>query len=75
MLRFVGDLYGMERARVERRRKNCCACSTDTGRRMTDRFIQPRMQQKTALAAPLLHDPRILVLDEPRLGWIPGRHA
>ncbi|NLG73146.1 MAG: ABC transporter ATP-binding protein [Chloroflexi bacterium] len=72
MLRFVGDLYGMERARVERRSEELLRLFelTQAGDDPIDSYSHG-MQQKTALACALLHDPRILVLDEPTVGLDP----
>ena len=72
LLRFVGDLYEMPRAQVERRIEellrlfDLIQAANDT----IDSYSHG-MQQKTALAAALLHDPRVLVLDEPTVGLDP----
>lgn len=72
LLRFVGDLYGLESSQVERRSDellrlfDLSAASDDT----IDSYSHG-MQQKTALATALVHDPRVLVLDEPTVGLDP----
>jgi ABC-2 type transport system ATP-binding protein len=72
LLRFVGDLYGLERAQVERRSEellrlfDLTAAADDT----FDTYSHG-MRQKTALATALVHDPRVLVLDEPTVGLDP----
>lgn len=72
LLRFMGDLYGIEKLQVERRIEellrlfDLTQASNDT----IDSYSHG-MQQKTALAAALVHDPRVLVLDEPTVGLDP----
>ena len=72
LLQFVGSLYRIDRAQVNRRSEELFklfglmeACD-DT----VDSYSHG-MQQKTSLAAALLHDPRVLVLDEPTVGLDP----
>jgi len=72
LLRLYGDLYGLERGRAERQ-----------GERWLDIFgLQDKadelvegyshgMKQRIILSATLLHDPGVLVVDEPMVGLDP----
>jgi len=72
LLRFVGDLYSLERGQTARRidellrALELTAAADDT----IDSYSHG-MQQKTSLAAALVHDPRVLVLAEPTVGLDP----
>ncbi len=72
LLRFVGDLYNLDRKQVARRVDELlrtfelAAAADDT----IDSYSHG-MQQKISLAAALVHDPRVLVLDEPTVGLDP----
>jgi ABC-2 type transport system ATP-binding protein len=72
LLRFVGDLYGLERQQAERRSEELLRLFdlTQAADDTIDSYSHG-MQQKTALATALLHDPRVLVLDEPTVGLDP----
>jgi len=72
LLRFVGDLYEMDRQRVERRSEELLRLFdlSQAGDDPIDSYSHG-MQQKTVLAAALLHDPKVLVLDEPTVGLDP----
>jgi len=72
LLRFVGDLYGLSRQQTERRAEELLRLFdlTQAGDDTIDSYSHG-MQQKTALAAALVHDPKALVLDEPTVGLDP----
>jgi ABC-2 type transport system ATP-binding protein len=72
LLRFIGDLYGIDKKSVERRIEELLRLFdlTQAGDDTIDSYSHG-MQQKTALAGALVHDPRVLVLDEPTVGLDP----
>ncbi len=72
LLRFVGDLYDLDRAQVGRRIDELLRLFdlADAGDDQIDSYSHG-MQQKTALAAALMHAPKVLVLDEPTVGLDP----
>jgi ABC-2 type transport system ATP-binding protein len=72
LLRFVGDLYGLDKSNTERRMEELLRLFdlTEAADDTIDSYSHG-MQQKTALAAALVHDPKVLVLDEPTVGLDP----
>jgi ABC-2 type transport system ATP-binding protein len=72
LLRFVGDLYGLDRTQAARRSEELLRLFdlADAADDTTDSYSHG-MKQKTSLASALVHDPRVLVLDEPTVGLDP----
>jgi ABC-2 type transport system ATP-binding protein len=72
LLQFVGDLYSLERGQAARRAEELLHMF-DLTEAADDTFdsYSHGMQQKTALAVALIHDPKVLILDEPTVGLDP----
>jgi ABC-2 type transport system ATP-binding protein len=72
LLRFVGNLYDLDPRQVTRRTEELLRLFelSDAGDDLIDSYSHG-MRQKTSLAAALLHDPKVLVLDEPTVGLDP----
>ena len=72
LLGFVGDLFGVPGAQVDRRVDELLRLF-DLAQAADDTIdsYSHGMRQKTSLAAALVHDPRVLVLDEPTVGLDP----
>src|SRR4030095_8445308 len=72
LLRFVGDLYSMDTIQAARRSDELLS-KFDLSAAADDTFdsYSHGMQQKTSLAAALIHDPKVLILSEPPVVWAP----
>ena len=75
-LELFGELYGMERQRMETRMSELLQLVDLTHRRdAVVHTLSGGMRHRTSLVAALLHDPELLILDEPTVGVDPELRA
>lgn len=75
-LELFGELYGMEPTVMERRMSQLLSLVDLTKRRdSVVHTLSGGMRHRTSLVAALLHDPELLVLDEPTVGVDPELRA
>jgi ABC-2 type transport system ATP-binding protein len=71
-LQFIADMYGLDRLEAQRRIDEMIDTFTldDFVDDLTESYSHG-MKQRTVFAAALLHDPKILIVDEPTVGLDP----
>lgn len=72
LLQFVGDLYNIDPGQIKRRTEELLKMFDLTGAAddTTDSYSHG-MRQKASIAAALVHDPKVFILDEPTVGLDP----
>ena len=72
LLAFMGDLFDLNRAQIARRTDELVHMFglDEAADDMVESYSHG-MQQKISLAAALIHDPKVLILDEPTVGLDP----
>lgn len=72
-LRFLGEVYGLEGARLTERMEAVLAMHdlTERGNALIESYSHG-MKQRLVLAGALLHEPRLLIVDEPMVGLDPS---
>lgn len=71
-MHFIGQLYGMERRRTERISAELFErFQLDGTRGQLIENLSHGTRQRVVLAASLLHDPKVLIIDEPMVGLDP----
>ncbi|MDX2227013.1 MAG: ABC transporter ATP-binding protein [Verrucomicrobiae bacterium] len=74
-IRFVGDLFGVPRGSIEEKSEEMIAYfNLGEYRHELIENLSHGTRQRVAIAAALLHDPKVFVIDEPMVGLDP-KHA
>lgn len=69
---FVGQLYGMDRADVQRKADELFdTFSLNSTRSQLIENLSHGTRQRVVIAAALLHDPKVIIIDEPMVGLDP----
>ncbi len=72
LFRFTGDLYNLPRAQIDRELERLFGVfSLDDHRRALVKDLSHGLRQRLVYAATLLHEPRVLFIDEPLVGLDP----
>jgi ABC-2 type transport system ATP-binding protein len=71
-LQFIADMYGLERGQARRRMEELISTFSlaDFVDDLTESYSHG-MKQRTVFAAALLHEPKVLIVDEPTVGLDP----
>ena len=73
MIAFMGELRGLSRGRGEAARaaRGSTGSASRSGRRTRSQDLSKGMQQKVQFATALIHEPELVILDEPWSGLDP----